>query len=109
MQDLRFWDITPCSALKVDRRFGGISNASIRAICVCKLVHLTLLATCFILFSCSAYPSPMKMQDTCSSVTSVDFQWTTRLYIREYRTLQGLFMSSVETTLEETIYSHYMQ
>jgi hypothetical protein len=34
----------------------------------------------FTLFPCLTYYSVMKMQVTCSSETSVDFQWTTRRY-----------------------------
>jgi hypothetical protein len=46
-----------------------------------------LFATCFILVSCLTYYSTMKMEDKCSSETSVDFQWTTRRYIPVDRTL----------------------
>jgi hypothetical protein len=48
-----------------------------------------LLATCFTLASCLAYSSTLKIEATCSSETSVDFQWTTRRYIPENRTLQN--------------------
>jgi hypothetical protein len=37
--------------------------------------------------SCSAYSSTLKMEATCFSETSVDFQRTTRRYITEDRTL----------------------
>jgi hypothetical protein len=56
-----FWDITPCSALKVNRPFT--------------------------LVSCSAHSSTLKMETICSSETSVDFQQNTRRYIPEDRTL----------------------
>jgi hypothetical protein len=55
-----FWDITPCSPLKVDR----------------------VLSPAFTLVSCSAY-STLKMEAICSSETSVDFQRTKRRYIPE--------------------------
>jgi hypothetical protein len=72
-----FWDITPCSPLKVNRRFGGT--------CRLHLQGRALLATCFALVSCFYYSSTLKM-NTRSSETSVDFQRTTRRYIPEDRT-----------------------
>jgi hypothetical protein len=45
------------------------------------------LLSVFALVSCSAYSSPLKMQVICCSVTSVDFQRTTRRYIPEDITL----------------------
>jgi hypothetical protein len=57
-------DIMPCSQLKINRRFER----------TCRLV---LLATCFMLISCLAYFSTLKMEITSSSETSVDFQRTT--------------------------------
>jgi hypothetical protein len=41
----------------------------------------------FMLVSCLAYSSTLKMEATCCSEMSVDFQWTTRHYIPEHRTL----------------------
>jgi hypothetical protein len=38
--------------------------------------------------SCSAYSSTLKLEATCSSETSVDFQRTKRRYIQDDRTLQ---------------------
>jgi hypothetical protein len=51
-----------------------------------------LLATCFIIVSYLAYFRTLKMEPTCSSETSADFQPITRRYIPEDRTL--LFKSS---------------
>jgi hypothetical protein len=45
-----------------------------------------MLSTCFMLASCLAYSSTIKMEVTCSSATSVDFQRTTRRSISEDRT-----------------------
>jgi hypothetical protein len=56
-----FWDITPRSPLKVNRRFGG---------------------TCRPIFTA------LKMEVPRSSETSVDFQRSTRRYIRDNRTLK---------------------
>jgi hypothetical protein len=71
-----FWDITPCSPLKVNRRFWG----------TCRL-HLqgrgrALFDACFMLASCLGYSSTLKME-ICSSETSVDFQRNTLCYIPE--------------------------
>jgi hypothetical protein len=63
-----FWDITPCSSSKVNRRFGGNQRS---------------LLPFFTLVSCSAYSLTLKMEETYSSETSVDFQLTTRRYIPE--------------------------
>jgi hypothetical protein len=45
-----------------------------------------LLATCFMLVSCLAYSSALKIEPTCFSYKSVDFQWTTWHYMPEDRT-----------------------
>jgi hypothetical protein len=47
--------------------------------CACYLLHAGFLLD---------YYSILKMEGTCSSETSVDFQRTTLLYIPETRTLQ---------------------
>jgi hypothetical protein len=67
MESSIFWDITPCSPLKVRARL--------------------CLPPAFTPVSCLAYSSTLKMEAKCSSETSVDFQRTTRSYIPEYRTL----------------------
>jgi hypothetical protein len=46
-----------------------------------------MLANCFVLVSCLPYSLTLKMEATCSSETSVDFQRTTRRHIQEARTL----------------------
>jgi hypothetical protein len=51
---------------------------------------IALLVTCFTLVSCLAYSSTLKMEVTCFSETSVDFQRTTQLYIPENRILLSL-------------------
>jgi hypothetical protein len=61
-----FWDITPCSPLIVNRRFGG--------------THRLLLARSFLAELTS---STLKMDAISSSETSDDTQRTTRRYIPE--------------------------
>jgi hypothetical protein len=62
-----FWYITPFSLLNANR----------------------LLATCFMLISCLAYSSALRIEATGSSETSADFQQSTRRYILEDRTLHN--------------------
>jgi hypothetical protein len=45
------------------------------------------LAPCFMLVSCMAYTSTLKMEVTFFSKTWADFQWTTQHYIPEERTV----------------------
>jgi hypothetical protein len=69
MKSSTFWDITPCSPLKVNQRFGGTYR--------------------------SAYSSTLKMEAICSSETFAEFQWSTRRYFPEDSTLQELNCSNV--------------
>jgi hypothetical protein len=75
-----FWDITPCSSLKGNRRFGR----------TCRLYLWgrkikTLLAAVFILISCLVCSSTLKMEMTYYSETSVDLQQIIRRYMLEDR------------------------
>jgi hypothetical protein len=67
MKSSIFWDITPCSPLKVNK-------------------HFALLATCFNAGFLADYSSTLKMEAKYSSETSDDFQRTTRRYNSEDRT-----------------------
>jgi hypothetical protein len=69
-----FWDITPCSPLKVD---------------YVREEHFALLAACFMLVSCLAYSSTLKMEAICSSKMQDEFQRTAQHYIPESRTLRN--------------------
>jgi hypothetical protein len=68
-----FWDITSRIPLKFSRRFGG----------TCRIHLYSLLPTCFLLVSCSAYYSILKMEATYSSETSVHIQRTTQRIMPE--------------------------
>jgi hypothetical protein len=91
MKTVIFWNITECSPLKVNRRFGGtyclllqgrrISRARNKPESRCQAE----LCCCF---------SILKMEATCSSETSVDFQQTTRRYIPEDTTSRLMSESS---------------
>jgi hypothetical protein len=71
-----FGDITPCSPLKFNLRFGGICRLQIQGRGTSWfLAQLILLI--------------MKNEATCSSETAIDFQRTTRRYIPEDKTLHN--------------------
>jgi hypothetical protein len=88
-----FVDITLCSPLKVNWRFGGPCRLH------SQLRSRALLATCFMLASCLAYSSILKMEVICSSETSVAFQWTARRYIPEDRSLHSDYSHRLCRTL----------
>jgi hypothetical protein len=69
--------------LKVNRRFGRTSRFHLQGRRICKARNQQ--ATCFTLVSYLAYSSILKMEATCSSETSVDFQQTTGRYNPEDR------------------------
>jgi hypothetical protein len=64
-----FWYITPCRPVKVNRQLGGMC-----------LLHLQLVA-CFMLVSCLAFSSTLKMEAAYSSEMSDEYRQTTRRYI----------------------------
>jgi hypothetical protein len=51
-----------------------------------------LLEACFMLLFWLAYYVTVKMEATRSLETSADYQWTTKYYIPEDRTLQGTIL-----------------
>jgi hypothetical protein len=77
-----FWDITPCSPLRINRHFG-------RTYC------LHLLASCSHAGPCSAYFLTLKMEAICSSERSVDSRRTTWHYIPEDGTLSSWWLQDV--------------
>jgi hypothetical protein len=78
-----FWDITPCSPLKVNRRFGGTHRLHLQY----RRIKETkpCLPPAFTHVFCLSYSSTLKA--ICSSETSADFQRTTRRYMPEGITL----------------------
>jgi hypothetical protein len=85
-----FWDITPCSPLRVNWRFRNTHRLHLqgRRISQAKNQHKSRWQASMLL-SCSAYSSTLKMEAICSSETSVHFQQTTRRYIPEDSTLHN--------------------
>jgi hypothetical protein len=86
-----FWNIMPYIQAKVNRRFGGTYRYIFqgRRVSETRRQHgAGKLALFFVLVPClSSSSSTLKMRETCPSETSVDFQWITRYYIPEDRTL----------------------
>jgi hypothetical protein len=78
-----FCDITLCSPLKVNRRFGETCPLYLQGRRKSQARNQSLLTA-----SCLAYLSTLKMEATCSSERSVDFQQITGRYIIEDRHLQ---------------------
>jgi hypothetical protein len=82
-----FWDITPCSPLGVNRRFGGTSRLHLQHRRTSRARARFCFPPAFAMVSCSAYSSTLKMEAIISSETLVDTQRTTRRYITEDGTL----------------------
>jgi hypothetical protein len=85
MKSHELWDVMLCSLLKVNRRFGGTCHHNIQGQRISQAGNQRLLSATMVY--CLAFSSTLKMEATCSSETSVDFQRTTRRYIPEDRTL----------------------
>jgi hypothetical protein len=66
-----------------------------------------ILPPTFTLVSCSPY-STLQMEVTCSSETSVTFQWTTCRYIPEDRTTQKYLCYMVQRNVTSTFNSEVM-
>jgi hypothetical protein len=81
MKSFIFWDTTPCSMLKVNRRFRGTSRLHFQGRRISQVRSQSQAASKQSFYS--AYSWTLKMVATCSSETSVDFQRTTRRYIPE--------------------------
>jgi hypothetical protein len=84
------WDIIPCIPLKVSRRFGGTYRLHLqsRRIREVRNRYEACSRQCFTLVSFLDYYSKLKIETTCSSETSVDFQRTARRYVSTNITLQ---------------------
>jgi hypothetical protein len=81
MKSFIFWDITPCSPLKMNQRFGEICRLHLQGRRMSQARNQPgLLAICVILVSWFAYSYALKM-DVCSSEAPVDLQQTTGCHI----------------------------
>jgi hypothetical protein len=68
-----FWDMTPCSPLIFNRRFGRTYHLHLQGR---RISQAALPATCFTLVSSLNCSLILKMEAIYSSETSLDFQWT---------------------------------
>jgi hypothetical protein len=75
-----FWDITPCSQLKTNRRFGGICRLHFQ---VQRISQRKILREMWQAEMVSFLYSTLKVEAICSSETWVDFPRTKRRYIWE--------------------------
>jgi hypothetical protein len=78
MKSTIFGDITPCSPLKVNRRFRGTFRLHLQGRRISRGRSQRERWQVETLVFCSAYFSTLKMEAICSSETSVDTQRTTR-------------------------------
>jgi hypothetical protein len=76
MKSIIFWDITPCSPLKVNRLLGGSYRLHLqgRRISRARNQRESCSSPAFTPVSFLAYSSTLKMEAICSSETSVDFK-----------------------------------
>jgi hypothetical protein len=81
-----FWDVMSCSPLKVNRRFGGTCRLHLQGwrISQARNQHEAGGRQSSWLIGL-VYFASLKMEATCSSKTSVNFQWTTQRRIAEDR------------------------
>jgi hypothetical protein len=78
MKSYMFCDITPCSAVKFDRSFGGTCRQQNTACCI---LHAGFLH--------GLYVSALLMETICSFGILVDFHRTTRRCIQEDSTVHS--------------------
>jgi hypothetical protein len=87
MKSTIFWDITPCSPLKVNRRFGWTYRLHYQSRRISQIRNQREENS----------KQSLKIEEICSSETSVDLQRTKRRYIPEDRTLNSETYSNVCT------------
>jgi hypothetical protein len=94
MRSYVFWDITPCSPLKVIRRFGGICSLHLKGRRISRERNQRENGW--------QAEHTLKMEAKCSSKMSVDFQRTTQFYIPEDRILRlGYCLGGVTCYISE--------
>jgi hypothetical protein len=79
MKSIIFWDVTPYSLLRCNRRFGGTYHLHPEG----RRNNLFCLSPAYLLVIAGIIPSNLKMEAICSSETSVATQQTTRHHIPE--------------------------
>jgi hypothetical protein len=89
MRSIIFRDVTPCSLLRCNRRFGGTYRLHLQG----RRKNFQQEPACHLLtcwFLLKMFSSTLKMEAICSSETSVASQQTTRRHIPEDDTLQSI-------------------
>jgi hypothetical protein len=89
MKNTIFWDRTPCSPVKVNRRLGETYHLHLQGRRISLRRNQRESRWQAELVYCSAYFSTLRMEAICSSETSVDFQWNIRRSIPEDSTLNN--------------------
>jgi hypothetical protein len=77
MKSYILWDIMTCNPLKVNWRFWGTYRVLLRGRSTSQARNQRDVSS----KQSTLYSSTLKIEATCSSETSDDFQWTTRRYI----------------------------
>jgi hypothetical protein len=93
MKSIIFWDMTPCSLLSLNRRFGGTYH-----------LHLQDRKNRFRKPASKPISSTLKMEAICPSGTSVETQRTTRLHIPEDDNLQDHIKFGNAYTIQYRMY-----
>jgi hypothetical protein len=105
-----FYYRTPCSPLKVNRRFGGTCRFYLKGLRTSQAetsVEQVAITARLTLVSCLAIFSTLQMEMICISETSVNFQRTTRRCIPEDRSLHNYRcenLKSFMTVFTKTLY-----
>jgi hypothetical protein len=76
-----FGDVTPCSPARINQRLGGPYRLYLQE----TSKKQARIAACFLLVSCLAYSSTLKMEAICSSEMLIGFYRTTWYYTQEDR------------------------
>jgi hypothetical protein len=89
-----FWDITPCSPLKINHCSGRTYHRHLQGRRISRAINqhenrCLCSPPAFMLVSCSAYSLTLKMEVICSSKTLVEFQQNIPHYIPEDSTLHN--------------------
>jgi hypothetical protein len=102
-----FWVITPCSTLKVNRRFGEISSLHLQGTIISRVRNQresrSQAELCFRGGFLVSLFLVLKTEPTYSSETSADFQRTRRRYIPEDKTLRNHRCENLTPYKENTV------
>jgi hypothetical protein len=93
MKSIIFWDMTPCSLLGFNRRFGGTYRLQLQG----RRNRFSKPAS-----SAEPISSTLKMEAICSFETSVETQRTTRRHIPEDYTLHCFILFAFRSKLNNT-------